>query len=200
MLFKGLIVTIFCAVILSSCASVDSMINDEEPKLETPTNPNQSFIDLTQKCTLGDLSHLDEILSQYRQSLIDRSMRLQKYKETSAFELCIQKASFMHDDRAQNAIIKQPIICAIISRYFYIQDDPINGSFWMQRVINLQGEVDGYYTLGKIFIQRSQTIAIGANFLLEASRLGNVQAQQNLIDLANPGSFEYQRLIELKDK
>ena len=91
-------------------------------------------------------------------------------------------------------MIIRPARVARIARYFYAMNNPTQGAFWLQRIINTQGEVRGLEVAGRIFIQDTRTIGVGVRLLEQSARLGNRNARQMLLGLMNPGSTYYQEI------
>lgn len=172
----------------------------EELAPEPEPDPHQDFLDLADRCAGGDLGILDEIMGIYDSSLKDRTFTYQSHQYTIAFERCMQKALFQGHKEAMRGFIRQDFLCAIVARHFYKNQDPTNGGYWLQRMINLDGAENAYTMAGKIFIQEKETVEIGVKMLSEAARMGNVEAQQLLTTLMQPSSMQYHKLLELKDE
>lgn len=175
-----------------------------KPKAKTKT---QRFINKCSECILGDFSKLDEIIKTYKSSFTPSTnypkgaFLYQKISPTLAFERCAQKAMLAGDNRAFKAMIIRQGQIARTARYFYATNKPTQGAFWLQRIINVKGEMDGLEVAGRIFIQDIRTIGVGVRLLEQSARLGNRNARQMLMGLMNPGSVYYQQLTKnsLKD-
>ena len=187
---------IFAILGLNACASVDELAAQQ--KSQNITQPNQDYIDKLKLCTQGDLSNFDELASAYRQSYIERNFKLHDHKISILFAHCQAKAEalgYKHDINLK--FIQRANANAIIARHFYANNDSVNGQYYLDKVIALEGPSNGYYRAANVFLQEPKTLGIAANLMLQAAILGNVQAQQDLIDLSNPASFKFRRLIGL---
>ena len=165
-----------------------------------PTDDVGIFIEKCNKCILGDFSELDSLIETYTSTYTNRSeygpdaFKYQYIEPTLAFEGCAQKALLEGNRKAfDNMFIRQGRI-ARISRYFYSINDHTQGAFWLQRLVNVKGEVDAYEIAGRIFIQDMKTIGVGVRLLERSARLGNRNARQMLLGLMNPGSSYYQQI------
>lgn len=194
-------------IVLSGCSIKDETSQEIKVQRQELINPQpktktQRFINLCSECILGDLSKLDEIVATYQSSFTPKTnypkgaFLYQKIAPTQAFERCAQKAMLLGDNRAFNAMIIRQGKIARTARYFYATNKPTQGAFWLQRIINVRGEMDGLEVAGRIFIQDIRTIGIGVRLLEQSARLGNRNARQMLMGLMNPGSVYYQQLTK----
>lgn len=194
-------------IVLSGCSIKDETSQEIKVQRQELINPQpktktQRFINLCSECILGDLSKLDEIVATYQSSFTPKTnyptgaFLYQKIAPTQAFERCAQKAMLLGDNRAFNAMIIRQGKIARTARYFYATNKPTQGAFWLQRIINVKGEMDGLEVAGRIFIQDIRTIGIGVRLLEQSARLGNRNARQMLMGLMNPGSVYYQQLTK----
>ncbi len=192
---------------LSGCSLKDAPSQEIKVQRQELINPKpktktQRFINLCSECILGDLSKLDEIVATYQSSFTPKTnypkgaFLYQKITPTLAFERCAQKAMLLGDNRAFNAMIIRQGKIARTARYFYATNKPTQGAFWLQRIINVKGEMDGLEVAGRVFIQDIRTIGIGVRLLEQSARLGNRNARQMLMGLMNPGSVYYQQLTK----
>ena len=92
-------------------------------------------------------------------------------------------------------VVRDEMRCALFARHFYVRGDAVNGAFWLQRLIDLQGAEYAYSFAGRLFLQEPQTAVSGARMLSEAARAGSGEAHQLLLDLTQPGSVAYRRLL-----
>ena len=206
---------ILCALLLCSLMTGCTIENDESKDGLVELRPSDlemhkdAFSALTLKCIKGDLSSLDEIMSMYMRSAADmksdRGMALFELAPNKNFEKCAIKAYETGDDRAFNMIVRSPNLASHISRYFYKRYDLLNGAYWAQRVLNMQGLADGYETLGSVFIKDRKTLATGASMLEQSVRLGNYNALSILRIASNQYNENYfkakdRRLKRLSDK
>ena len=172
----------------------------ETKKTEQEMTPVEKFIADCDRCVLGDIRHLPELIATYQSTYTGRtdytpeSFTYQHLEPTLAFERCAQKAAQEGDRSAFDSMIIRPARVARIARYFYAMNNPTQGAFWLQRIINTQGEVRGLEVAGRIFIQDTRTIGVGVRLLEQSARLGNRNARQMLLGLMNPGSTYYQEI------
>ena len=194
-------------IVLSGCSIKDETSQEIKVQRHELINPKpktktQRFINLCSECILGDLSKLDEIVATYQSSFTPKTnypkgaFLYQKITPTLAFERCAQKAMLLGDNRAFNAMFIRQGKIARTARYFYATNKPTQGAFWLQRIINVKGEMDGLEVAGRVFIQDIRTIGIGVRLLEQSARLGNRNARQMLMGLMNPGSVYYQQLTK----
>lgn len=200
------------ALSLALCLSLNgcSIANEDETeqkievtetkKTEQEMTPVEKFIADCDRCVLGDISHLPELIATYQSTYTGHtdytpdSFTYQHLEPTLAFERCAQKAAQEGDRSAFDSMIIRPARVARIARYFYAMNNPTQGAFWLQRIINTQGEVRGLEVAGRIFIQDTRTIGVGVRLLEQSARLGNRNARQMLLGLMNPGSTYYQEI------
>lgn len=195
--------TLACVILtlcyLNACASVDELTQTDNQKQIIQT-PNQDYIDKLKLCIQGDLSNFEDLALAYRQSYIERSFKLHDHNISLLFEHCYAKAEAMgHQTQVNLKFRNRPRANALIARYFYANNDTVNGQYYLDKVIAIEGPVNGYYRAANLFLQDSKTLSIAANLMLQAALLGNIQAQQDLIDLSNPSSFKFRRLIGIED-
>lgn len=194
-------------IVLSGCSIKDETSQEIKVQRHELINPKpktktQRFINLCSECILGDLSKLDEIVATYQSSFTPKTnypkgaFLYQKITPTLAFERCAQKAMLLGDNRAFNAMFIRQGKIARTARYFYATNKPTQGAFWLQRIINVKGEMEGLEVAGRVFIQDIRTIGIGVRLLEQSARLGNRNARQMLMGLMNPGSVYYQQLTK----
>ncbi|MBU3843612.1 MAG: hypothetical protein H9847_01880 [Candidatus Anaerobiospirillum pullicola] len=194
------------ALVLSGC-SIEQSDNAEakievtkEVKNPEEMTPVERFIYDCDQCVLGDISKLSELITTYHSTYTRSneytpdSFLYQHIEPTQAFERCAQKAMLEGDRTGFDNMIIRPGRVARIARYFYAQDDATQGAFWLQRIINTQGENHGFEVAGRIFIQDMRTIDVGVRLLEQSARLGNRNARQMLMGLMNPGSSYYQEI------
>lgn len=200
-----LLITLFCLStgILSGCSiedETDENIKNQGQKEEIPviSGLKQQFIADANLCVKGDISNLPSVIDRYRKSYRDKNYpdpySLQEKEANHVFEKCAQKALRLGDASAFNAMITRPGQAARISRAFYIKGKLSEGAFWLQRVVNIEGPESGYERAGRIFIQRKETLPIGAKLLEYSARLGSLTARQTLYNLTNPYSYAFLQL------
>lgn len=195
------------AFVLSGCSIED--IASEEIKLQSDSviesnlnssDPTVRFIAEAEKCVQGDISNLQQLIQTYYSTFTNSTnysptqFMYQRVEPTLAFEKCAEKAQAMGDNSAMSQVIIRPARIARISRYFYIQKEYAQGAFWLQRLVNMNGEKDGLYVAGRVFIQDIRTINIGVRLLEQSARLENREARQMLLGLLQPGSSYYQSI------
>lgn len=203
----GLVAIVSFPLLLSGCSIEDTA--SEEIKLQPDTiietnlnssDPAVRFIAECNKCIRGDLSNLQQLIETYHSTFTSSTtfapnqFLYQRVEPTQAFEKCAEKAKAMGDNSAFSQLIVRPARISRIARFFYIKKEYAQGAFWLQRVININGEQNGLYTAGRIFIQDIRTIDIGVKLLEQSARLGNREARQMLLGLMQPGSSYYQSI------
>lgn len=205
------------SLVLLSCiawsiqgCSIENVVSDEikitQSDKDIPqfdaSDPASVFLFECNKCIQGDLSNLPWIIKTYHSSFTASreykpgQFQYQYIVPTQAFEKCAEKAKAMGDPSAFNQLLIKPARISRIARYFYIKKDYTQGAYWIQRVININGEKDGLYTAGRIFIQDMRTISIGVKLLEQSARLGNREARQMLLGLLQPGSTYYYSITQ----
>lgn len=205
------------SLVLLSCiawsiqgCSIENVVSDEIKISQSDKNipqydasdPQSVFVFECNKCIQGDLSNLPWIIKTYHSSFTaSREYKPDQFQyqyivPTQAYEKCAEKAKAMGDPSAFNQLIIKPARISRIARYFYIKKDYTQGAYWIQRVININGEKDGLYTAGRIFIQDMRTISIGVKLLEQSARLGNREARQMLLGLLQPGSTYYYSITQ----
>lgn len=191
---------------LAGCAieetdSAERRISEDELydlRLEGVSPLQTAFMQDCLKCIMGDYSKLDELTAKFTASQRDPNFPepyvLQAYEPNILFEACAQKA--LHDGRPElfKATVTRAGRAARIAQHFYAAGNAADGGFWLQRVINLQGEAQGLTTAGRIFAGNIDTLASGAKMLEQAARLGSREAAQILISLTNPSSSYYHNI------
>lgn len=164
-----------------------------------PGSLEQQFVDDANLCTQGDLSVLDSLTERYLSTSRPESehyLLYQQYGVNRSFEKCAQKV--MQTDRTfLSKLINDPVIAALIARDFYLQGSLTDGAYWLQRVINSQGQAQGYTTAGRIFLMKSQTMKTGALLLQTGARLGSKEAEEILMGSINPNSQYYQNVTQM---
>lgn len=199
----------FLAWSLQGCTIEDDVAEDMlvktdemEYSVDDTDAERAAFLVECHKCIQGDLSNLPWIIKTYHSSFTASKnykpgqFKYQYITSTQAYEKCAEKAKAMGDNSAMSQLIIRPARSARISRYFYIYNDYIQGAYWLQRLVNINGEKDGYYTAGRIFIQDMRTISIGVQLLERSARLGNREARQMLLGLMQPGSSYYHSITQ----
>lgn len=207
----SLVLIVSATFLISGCSikdetSQETKIQLTENSSNKPKTKTQRFIDKCSKCILGDLSELDDIIATYQSSFTPSTnypkgaFLYQRIAPTQAFERCAQKAMTLGNSSAFNAMIIRQGKIARTARYFYATNKLTEGAFWLQRIINVKGEMDGLEVAGRIFIQDIRTIGIGVRLLEQSARLGNRNARQMLMGLMNPGSSYYQQITKNSSK
>lgn len=195
------------SLLLTGCSIKDDSSNEQKVTISKPTQvvaktKTQRFINKCTKCILGDLSELDDIIATYKSSFTPKTtypkgaFLYQKITPTLAFERCAQKAMLLGDNRAYKEMFIRQGKIARSARYFYATNKPTQGAFWLQRLVNIKGEMDAYEIAGRVFIQDLRTISIGSRLLEQSARLGNRNARQMLLGLMHPGSVYYRQITQ----
>lgn len=195
------------SMLLNGCSirdetSEEIMVEDqgEEIVLKQPRTKTEFFIQKCIECAAGDLTYLDEIVETYNSTFTNTTdyphgaFLYQRMKPTQAFESCAIKALLEGNRMPYDNIIVRPNKIARVARYFYAYNQPTQGAYWLQRIVNIRGEVNGLEVAGRVFIQDTRTIGIGVQLLEQSARLGNRVAGQMLTGLMTPGSPYYTQL------
>ena len=195
------------SMLLNGCSirdetSEEIMVEEqgEEIVLKKPRTKTEFFIQKCIECASGDLTYLDEIVETYNSTFTNTTdyphgaFLYQRMKPTQAFESCALKALIEGNRMPYDNIIVRPNKIALVARYFYAYNQPTQGAYWLQRIVNIRGEVNGLEVAGRVFIQDTRTIGIGVQLLEQSARLGNRAAGQMLTGLMTPGSPYYQQL------
>ena len=156
------------------------------------------FLDLTKKCTTGDMNAAPDVLSMYLSSLppkdvpdnaksfyrglIEDKYFFQRKDLNLEFEKCLQKAAVSGLTEYRVYYLTKATVSAKISQLYYAHNDYENGAYWSLRVINLLGISKGYNILGRIFVKDPKTVKIGAQMLSESAKHDNVNASVFLSD------------------
>ena len=173
-----------------------------EQLLAQATNDYERFLANCRICIEGNLTdpQIDELVATYLSSYTGRldwgpdAFIYQRMEPTNAFEKCAQKAMIMGNRKPfENMIVRQGRI-ARTARFFYANNEPAEGAFWLRRLVNVKGERDGLEVAGRVFIQDLRTIPAGVRLLEQSARMGNHNARQMLLGLMNPGSSYYQEI------
>lgn len=180
--------------------AVDRIIGEQ--LLAQATNDYERFLANCRICIEGNLTdpQIDELVATYLSSYTGRldwgpdAFIYQRMEPTNAFEKCAQKAMIMGNRKPfENMIVRQGRI-ARTARFFYANNEPAEGAFWLRRLVNVKGERDGLEVAGRVFIQDLRTIPAGVRLLEQSARMGNHNARQMLLGLMNPGSSYYQEI------
>lgn len=202
----------FMVITLSACSIKDETSEELRVKpddsislYDNPQNDEEQFIHDAIICIQGDLSGVDKLIATYKSSFLpgtnykEGSFKYQRILPTKAFEKCAEKAASMGNRTVfSNMFITQGKIVRS-ARYFYAVGEPTQGAFWLQRLVNVKGEVDAYEIAGRIFIQDIRTLKIGVKLLEQSARMGNRNARQLLLGLMNPGSLYYHQITTSTD-
>ncbi len=205
---NGHLIAVFCALLTLSACSLQDDVNPElidtsqqlqEAHFE-PGTLEDLFLKDAERCALGDISVSDSLIERYRQSFLDQQspdfLIYQQYDLTHHFERCAFKAQQLGNPEVFEAMIVNPVQCAVVSRSFYEKANYTDGAYWLQRLLNIEGLKNGYATAGNVFIRKPKTLAMGARLLQEAARLGHSDAHDTLLALLNPSSRIYQDVME----
>lgn len=205
-----LFVLFMCGLSVVSGCSIQDETNENiknetrQEEIVKISDLKKKFIDDATLCVKGDIGNLPSIIDRYRKSYRDKNYpepySLQEKDANRAFEKCAQKALRLGDSSAFNAMITRPGQAARISRGFYIKGNLTDGAFWLQRVINIEGPENGYERAGRIFVQRKETLPIGAKLLEYSARLGSITARQSLYNLTNPSSYAFLQLTQKEEE
>ena len=196
-----LLIIIF-AFLFSGCTledeTAEKIIQNKQIIVSEPTLQD-IFKELCFNCSLGKADNYDEIVSLYYSTLNEKDARFAKktysflgnsdgsylyQTETlnKEFEKCMQKAISTKSKHYSDFLITRAYICSRISLFFYKESDLKNSNYWARRAINLVGEAQGNYILGRVYIRDDSTIEIGADYHAHSAHLGYVNAIPALRD------------------
>ena len=189
-------------ILLLPLALTSCSIQDEENKealLDVKPSEAQIYEDtfskMTLSCIKGDFKDVDTIKDLYKKALLDnykkKDASLLHINTNKNFEKCAIKLRQSGDEKLFDLIVQNSRVAATIARSFYLQDDEVNGAYWAQRVLNMEGLEYGYEVLGDVFIKDRKTLKIGANLLAGAISLGNLNALTLLQNASNQYSAKY---------
>ena len=163
------------SLVLSGCS-----IEQEEAKvavdritgeqlLAQATNDYERFLANCRICIEGNLTdpQIDELVATYLSSYTGR---LDWGPDAFIYQRmeCAQKAMIMGNRKPfENMIVRQGRI-ARTARFFYANNEPAEGAFWLRRLVNVKGERDGLEVAGRVFIQDLRTIPAGVRLLAHA--------------------------------
>lgn len=191
MIKKGSLTFIALMLILSSCSYKDEteeniVIPDNKVNIEKSLE--NSYKDLAKKCiTKGDVVDALELDNLYNLSLnnkdFEKQLLFQQEELSLMHEKCLQKVAHEGHEEFLDKLVLKPHLMGRVSRDFYAKKDYKNGAYWFRKLINNQGEAQGYYTAGMIFVRNPQTLPFGAKLLAESARLGNNYALQMLMQV-----------------
>ena len=197
-----------CASLFCGCAlenETAEKIIQEDP-LDTEDRPEyeKTFLELAKKCIVGEFDVSPRVVKLYASTLgptdyakkvvlpdyhnaHDEKMKIppyafQKSELNVFFEVCLEKNITGGKSDYEQYYISRNVAAARISRYFYAEGHPKDGAYWSRRVVNLLGRAQGYYILGRVFLEDDRTVRIGAGLLKESAKLGNDAAKQLLFD------------------
>lgn len=195
---------VLCSLVLIQGCTLEDETEDKivVPLKDTSTvhdNPlTLKFLDLTKKCTTGDIDTAPDVLSMYLSSLpaedvpdnaksyyrglLENKYLFQRKDLNLEFEKCLQKVAVTGLKEYRAFYLTRATVAARISQYYYAHEDYENGAYWCLRVINLLGIDKGYNILGRVFVKDPKTVNIGAQMLSESAKHDNVNASVFLSD------------------
>lgn len=197
-MLKSLLAIITASFLLAGCTyedeSQDKVVIIKPKDLSAEEANTQNFLKIARNCiTKGekkDALDLDALFS----SSLDKSFKpyllFQKEKYTILHAQCMQKVANNGYPDFIDKILVRPGKIAVISRDFYAQDNPQEGAYWFDKLINLQGMTKGYYTAGVIFILNKKTLPYGAKLLAESALNGNKEARQVLMQVNSTNNLK----------
>ena len=198
----SVLLIIISAFLFSGCTledeTAEKMIEKQQIIASEPTLQD-IFKVLCFNCCLGKADNYDEIVTLYYSTLSEKDARFAKGTYTfladcdgsylyqtetlnREFEKCMQKAISTHSKHYADFLISRAYICSRISLFFYKSNDLKNSNYWARRAVNLVGEAQGNYILGRVYIRDDSTIEIGADYLAHSAHLGYVNAIPALRD------------------
>ncbi len=188
------VLPVVSAITLSLSLNACSIENEEleriiEDKKEVHFElPEQEvFYELSQKCVIGEISEASHLLDLFDSTMVtngDGTLTYQDPTLTVEMEKCLRKADLENRTALYLNYLPSARRLAKIAQGFASMDKSLECAFWIRRVLNLQGEMEGYRIAGEIFIADPKTRDIGANMLKEATKLGSDSASHTLLELA----------------
>ena len=160
---------------------------DELPVPQYASNELQAFNELAQKCVVGEISEATHLLDLFDSTMIesgDGTLTYQDPQSTVEMEKCLRKADLENKTALYLNYVLSAKKSAKIAMGFAKMGKPLECAFWIRRVINRRGLMEGYRIAGEIFISDPKTLDIGANMLKEAAKLGSDSAAHTLSELA----------------
>lgn len=195
---------VLCSLVIIQGCTLEDETEDKivVPLKDTSTvhdNPlTLKFLDLTKKCTTGDMDTAPDVLSMYLSSLpaedvpdnaksyyrglLENKYLFQRKDLNLEFEKCLQKVAVSDLKEYRAFYLTRATVAARISQYYYAHEDYENGAYWCLRVINLLGIDKGYNILGRVFVKDPKTVNTGAQMLSESAKHDNVNASVFLSD------------------
>ena len=183
-------------LLLCSCSIEDEYaekisVQNEDHKLYASPEA-QNFARKTEACLLGDDSLALSLLDLFSSSLPisgNSSLIYQDPDLVHEFENCLRKTDLNNGSSLYLYYVPPPEICAEIAARFCKQGNSRACAFWIRRIINQRGAVNGYETAGRIFIKYKETLTVGSQMLSEAAKRGSREAALILIRLSS-GEYE----------
>ncbi len=185
---------ILSALALSLILNACSIENEEaETIIEIKTAEHfeasdlEEFYNRAQKCVIGEINEAPKLLELFNSTMIgygDGSLRYQNPKLVVEMEKCLRKADLENGTSLYLNYLLSARKLARIAQGFAKMKKSAECAFFIRRVLNQQGEMEGYRIAGEVFIEDPTTRDIGANMLKEAAKLGSDSAVHTLSELA----------------
>ena len=178
------------SLILNACSieneEAERIIEDKrELHFELPEQ--EVFYELSEKCVIGEISEAGHLLDLFDSTMIksgDGTLTYQDPVLTVEMEKCLRKADLENRTALYLNYLPSARKLARIAQGFARMNKSLECGFWIRRVLNQQGQMEGFRIAGEIFIDDPKTRDIGANMLKEAARLGSDSAAHTLSELA----------------
>lgn len=178
------------SLMLSACTienDEEERIVDNKEEVHFASPDLKFFYELSQKCVIGDTGEAGHILDLFDSTMIDSgdgSLTYQDPVATVEMEKCLRKADLENKTALYLNYLLSAHKLAKIAQGFAKKDKYAECAFWIRRVLNQQGAMEGYRIAGEIFIDDAKTRDIGANMLKESAKMGSESAAHTLAELA----------------
>lgn len=188
----------FClaSTCLSSCSIENEFAEKEiaplpDEKIEYSSPQAQDFNEKSEQCLLGDTTLAIPLLEQFKTSLPVSGSASVLYQDPNlviGLEKCLRKTDLENHSSLYLEYVPSPTMCAEIAAVFCAHGKSQECAFWIRRVINQRGAMNGYETAGLVFVKYEKTLSVGSRMLAEAAKLGSQSAAWTLINLSS-GNF-----------
>jgi hypothetical protein len=186
---------LFAAALLCSC----TIEKDDPEKVSAPPAQDEEAAGLdpaaslfrarARQCVRGKTSLAQGLLSDFKASMDpsagDGYLDFQDPDLTLILRKCLRKSDIENGGALLEESIPDPAECARISRDFYAMGRHAQGAYWLRQVVNIMGMMNGYEQAGEVFVQRKETLGMGARMLSAAARMGSRDARMRLLDLVS---------------
>ena len=193
MKFLDLVLLATGALILCSCSikgrNEDDIITKPSVAISFSNELQQSFYTQARQCVLGDIKKAEFLKKSFYASLNEAHAKsayiYQDPVLTQELEKCLRKSDLETGNSLYLEYVPSPRICAQIAQAYLLTNDYPTSAFWMRRVYNQFGRMQGSELAGLVFIEDPKTLDTGAVLWSEAAKLGSQSASMRLNELAS---------------